>query len=76
MPSAATGMLHGVGIGIGAFHRWSWGRVALRLAGGGGEEEGGGGGGGGPLRISSGRARQVVTAGPAPKGSPGGTNVR
>jgi urease accessory protein len=31
---AATGMLHGVGIGIGTMHRWSWGRAALRAAGG------------------------------------------
>jgi len=31
---AATGTLHGVGIGIGAIHRWGWGRVALRGAGG------------------------------------------
>jgi urease accessory protein len=30
---AATGMLHGVGIGIGTMHRWSWGRAALRAAG-------------------------------------------
>ena len=30
----ATGTLHGVGIAIGAVHRWGWGRVALRVAGG------------------------------------------
>ena len=30
---AATGTLHGVGIAIGAIHRWSWGRVTLRVAG-------------------------------------------
>jgi urease accessory protein len=30
---AATGMLHGVGIGIGTIHRWSWGRGVLRAAG-------------------------------------------
>lgn len=29
----ATGTLHAVGIGIGAIHRWTWGRVALRAAG-------------------------------------------
>jgi urease accessory protein len=29
----ATGCLHGVGIGIGVIHRWSAGRVALRVAG-------------------------------------------
>jgi urease accessory protein len=29
----ATGCLHAVGIGIGAVHRWGWGRTALRLAG-------------------------------------------
>jgi urease accessory protein len=29
----ATGCLHGVGIGIGVAHRWSVGRIALRLAG-------------------------------------------
>ena len=29
----ATGCLHGVGIGIGVAHRWSAGRIALRLAG-------------------------------------------
>jgi urease accessory protein len=29
----ATGCLHGVGIGIGAAHRWSAGRIALRVAG-------------------------------------------
>jgi urease accessory protein len=29
----ATGTLHAVGIGIGAIHRWGWGRVALRGAG-------------------------------------------
>jgi urease accessory protein len=32
---AATGTLHGVGIGIGVIHRWRWGRVALRVAGAG-----------------------------------------
>jgi len=31
----ATGCLHGIGIAIGAIHRWPAGRVALRLAGGG-----------------------------------------
>lgn len=31
---AATGTLHAVGIGIGAIHRWGWGKVALRAAGG------------------------------------------
>ena len=31
----ATGCLHGVGIGISLVHRWSWGRVALRVAGAG-----------------------------------------
>jgi len=31
----ATGTLHAVGIGIGAIHRWGWGRVALRVAGAG-----------------------------------------
>ena len=30
---AATGTLHAVGIGLGAIHRWSWGRAALRVAG-------------------------------------------
>ena len=30
---AATGMLHGVGIGIGTMHGWTWGRAALRAAG-------------------------------------------
>lgn len=30
---AATGTLHAVGIGIGVIHRWSWGRVVLRVAG-------------------------------------------
>ena len=30
----ATGTLHAVGIAIGAIHHWSWGRVALRVAGG------------------------------------------
>jgi urease accessory protein len=29
----ATGTLHAVGIGIGAIHRWAWGRTALRVAG-------------------------------------------
>ena len=29
----ATGCLHAVGIGIGALHRWSWGRQVMRLAG-------------------------------------------
>jgi urease accessory protein len=29
----ATGCLHGIGIGIGVAHRWSAGRIALRLAG-------------------------------------------
>ncbi len=29
----ATGCLHGVGIGIGTVHRWSWGQKFLRLAG-------------------------------------------
>ncbi len=29
----ATGLLHGVGIAIGVVHRWSAGRVALRVAG-------------------------------------------
>ena len=28
------GMLHAVGIAIGAIHRWTWGRVVLRVAGG------------------------------------------
>jgi urease accessory protein len=31
----ATGCLHGIGIAIGFIHRWSAGRVALRVAGGG-----------------------------------------
>ncbi|MFI5120444.1 MAG: HupE/UreJ family protein, partial [Thermoanaerobaculia bacterium] len=31
----ATGLLHLTGIGIGLVHRWTWGRVAIRLAGGG-----------------------------------------
>jgi urease accessory protein len=30
---AATGTLHGVGIGIGVIHRWGFGRLALRAAG-------------------------------------------
>ena len=29
----ATGCLHAVGIGIGAVHRWTWGRYLLRSAG-------------------------------------------
>ena len=29
----STGMLHGVGIGIGLIHRWDFGRMALRGAG-------------------------------------------
>ena len=29
----ATGCLHAVGIGIGAVHRWTWGRYLLRAAG-------------------------------------------
>jgi urease accessory protein len=29
----STGLLHGVGIGIGSVHRWDAGRVALRVAG-------------------------------------------
>lgn len=29
----ATGALHATGIGIGAVHRWPWGRAALRVAG-------------------------------------------
>jgi urease accessory protein len=29
----ATGCLHGVGIGIGALHRWEWGQRVMRLAG-------------------------------------------
>jgi len=29
----ATGLLHGVGIGVGSVHRWDAGRVALRVAG-------------------------------------------
>jgi urease accessory protein len=31
---AATGTLHGVGIGMGLIHGWGWGRVAMRVAGG------------------------------------------
>ncbi len=31
----ATGLLHLTGIAIGLIHRWTWGRVALRVAGGG-----------------------------------------
>jgi urease accessory protein len=31
----ATGLLHLCGIAIGLVHRWTWGRVALRMAGGG-----------------------------------------
>jgi len=31
----STGVLHAIGIGIGTIHRWSQGRVALRVAGGG-----------------------------------------
>jgi urease accessory protein len=31
----ATGCLHGVGIGIGVVHRWSAGRIALRVIGAG-----------------------------------------
>jgi urease accessory protein len=30
---AATGCLHGVGIGIGTVHRWGWGQKLLRLTG-------------------------------------------
>jgi urease accessory protein len=30
----ATGLLHGAGIAIGVIHRWSAGRIALRVAGG------------------------------------------
>lgn len=30
----ATGCLHAVGIGVGAFHRWNWGQKLLRAAGG------------------------------------------
>ena len=30
----ATGCLHGVGISIGLVHRWTWGKVILRVAGG------------------------------------------
>ena len=30
----ATGLLHACGIGIGAIHRWSYGRLALRALGG------------------------------------------
>jgi urease accessory protein len=29
----ATGCLHAAGIGIGLVHRWSWGRLGLRIAG-------------------------------------------
>jgi urease accessory protein len=29
----ATGLLHGLGIGMGSVHRWDVGRVALRIAG-------------------------------------------
>lgn len=29
----ATGCLHASGIGIGLFHSWGWGRLALRIAG-------------------------------------------
>lgn len=29
----ATGCLHGIGIGIGAIHRWAAGRIVLRVAG-------------------------------------------
>ena len=32
----ATGLLHAVGIAIGAIHRWPAGRIVLRIAGGGG----------------------------------------
>jgi len=31
----ATGCLHGIGIAIGAIHRWPTGRIVLRIAGGG-----------------------------------------
>jgi urease accessory protein len=31
----ATGCLHATGIGIGAVHRWPWGRALLRAAGAG-----------------------------------------
>jgi urease accessory protein len=31
----ATGCLHGVGIAVGAVHRWSWGQALLRAAGAG-----------------------------------------
>lgn len=31
----ATGCLHGVGIAIGAIHRWTWGQRVLRAAGAG-----------------------------------------
>lgn len=30
----ATGLLHGVGVGIGVVHRWRAGRIGLRVAGG------------------------------------------
>jgi urease accessory protein len=30
----ATGCLHALGIGIGAVHRWTWGRRLVRAAGG------------------------------------------
>jgi urease accessory protein len=30
----ATGLLHACGIGVGAIHRWSYGRLALRAVGG------------------------------------------
>jgi len=30
---AATGCLHGVGIGVGCLHRWPWGQKLLRAAG-------------------------------------------
>ena len=29
----ATGLLHGAGIGVGAVHRWDWGKLSLRVAG-------------------------------------------
>jgi urease accessory protein len=29
----ATGLLHAIGIGIGTIHQWTWGRLALRIAG-------------------------------------------
>lgn len=29
----ATGCLHATGIGVGLIHRWSWGQIALRVAG-------------------------------------------